>query len=154
MKSYMLIVLTLFLSACTLFTLEAERLHVQVIQAIVDGDAMKSASFFSNSYIDFGDGAKSLDENYFNSVFATDYYKNYLKGKKVEDLFDMNKKEVYNYRQIMRSKYKDYGKPHNFEFEKGDYLVFYPHKEGSGMYEGFIAVYRIIDGKFKIVAGD
>ena len=127
----LILVLSILLTACVSEKKQVEQLHADTISAILQGDAKKAAGIFSDNYIDVGDGAKKIiNEEYFNNLFSTELYKQNLQGKKVEELFDLNKKEFYTYDALMKSSHKDFGKG-SFEIKEGDVFAYYPNKAGA-----------------------
>lgn len=154
-SAILFLILTVLAAACTQGEKQqAEALQVETINAITNADAIKTAEAFSTNYTDFSQGKKDLNEEYFKQVFENEFYKTSIQGKAMGELFDLDKKEVYNYNEILNSKYKEAGKQTGFEFKEGDILINYPPKEGSGIQEGFLALYRKENGKWMIVAGE
>ncbi|HLC86334.1 MAG TPA: hypothetical protein VJG30_03550 [Candidatus Nanoarchaeia archaeon] len=149
------LILAVLIVACTQSDKQqAEALQVETINAITNADATKTASVFSKDYIDFSQRKRDLNEEYFKQVFENEFYKTSIQGRAMNELFDVDKKEVFNFKEISNSKYKDIGKETEFEFKEWDILINYPPKEGSGIQEGFLAVYRKENGKWMIVAGE
>lgn len=150
----LILVLGILLTACVSEKKQIETLHAETIKAILEGDSKKAASAFSENYIDIGDGAKkSMNEEYFTNLFNSDVYQAALNGKKAEDLFDLSKKEIYTYNELMNTKHKDFGKG-SFELKQGDIFAYYPNKAGAVVSDGFVGVYRKESGNWKIIAGD
>src|SRR3989344_3606115 len=134
MKTYLIILLILatILAGCSAVLTDKEQveaIHVKNIKAVINGDAKLAAKDFSPDYIDFKRGPLKLDEAYFNNtVFTTQFYKEKIKGKTVKSLFDLNKKFLYNYDEVMNSSYKEEGKGQWFEYKQGDIIINYPPK--------------------------
>ncbi|MEK6947965.1 MAG: hypothetical protein AABX19_01865 [Nanoarchaeota archaeon] len=150
----LILVLGILLTACVSEKKQVEQLHTATLNAILLGDAKTSAAAFSENYIDIGDGAKKpMNDESFTSLFNSEIYKTQIQGKKVEDLFDLSKKEIYTFNELKNTKYKDFGKG-SFELKQGDIFAYYPNKFGAVLSDGFIGIYRKENGNWKIVAGD
>jgi hypothetical protein len=125
----LLIVLLVIVIGCTQVSDEAakqqaEAAHLQGLQAIINEDATGAAEVFSKNYLDLGDGSrKEINEDFFKNVFESEFYKEEVKGQKVEDIFAIENKLVHSYDELQNSSYKDLGNK-GFNMRKGDVYTF------------------------------
>lgn len=101
----------------------------------------------NDEYINRKEWKKRL-EQYVNSTKF-----NELKGKSGNEIVDGSKTQIYNYEEIKNSKINiDQSK---FKLQKNDYLVYiYFLPEYNIGEDGWYGFFRLIDGKWKVVAGD
>ena len=112
-------------------------------------------SVYAKNYFDLGNDEyvdrKEWKERLEKYVSSTEF--NYFQGKSGDEIVDNSKTKIYNYDEIKNIK-EDINQS-KFKLQKNDYLVYIyfrpEYKIGEGGWYGF---FRIIDGKWKVVAGD
>ena len=154
-KILIILFLAILLTGCMSEKQKVESLHTDSINGVLEGNVQKASYSFSENYVDVSDGGKkTINAEYFNVIFQSEGYKTALQGKDVNELFDLSKREVYTYDELMNTNYKNFGDGTEFKLQQGDIFVYYPMKDGSGINQGFLGIYRMENNKWKIVAGD
>jgi hypothetical protein len=113
------------------------------------GDYEKYYDVGNGKFTDFGEWEKDL-QKFVNS-------KEFLKyeGITADKLID--KVEIYSYDEILIKRPSISRHAPKFTLEKNDYLVyayFRPEYRGIMVEEGWFGFFRLVEGKWKIVAGD
>ena len=138
---------------------QVEIVHLENLKHYLNKDAKDVSYAFSENYLDFFRSQKEkkaeVNEKYFEELFKTDFFKACTKFK-LEELVDINKKQVLSYDEItkMNPKFVGLNNLVGFKYEEGDILIKYPPKEGSPMMNGWNAVYRKENDLWKIIAGN
>ncbi|MFH1722334.1 MAG: hypothetical protein ABH950_07005 [Candidatus Altiarchaeota archaeon] len=137
---------------------QVEQVHIQNLKYLLEGNAEMISAAYSPDYIDLGGGPQGTGkvqhsvEN-FERIFSSPGFEE-IQGREVEELVELEGIEIYSYEEILDSEYKDAGKIVGFQFQEGDYMVFLHGLEGSPLYDGWVGIYRLEEGGWKLIAGD
>ena len=128
------------------------------IEHLSNGDVAKYIDGYSTNYTDLGGGPNgdgtinftSWKEKLKEFVASKEFEK--IKGKSIEQLLDLEKKEILNYQETIAKN----GSMDRFSFvlREGDYLVSFPPKDESALFDGWFSIYRLENENWKIIAGD
>ncbi len=128
------------------------------IQYLYDGEIMKYLEIYSQNYTDLGGGPNgdgTVDfvgwkEKLKEFVSSKEFKK--VKGKPIDEIFDVENQEILNYSEIIQEK----GEINRFSFvlKEGDYFVLLRPKDGSPLNDAWFGIFRFENGDWKIIAGD
>jgi len=156
----------LFLSALSVFAQEKtdsikvvlDSLVQAQVRCIFEGKAKEFLQFYSKDYTDLG-GGKNADgsvdfevwEAKLERFIASDHFKK-VEGKPIEYSVDFENKEIFSYSEAV----EEFGGMEKFGFSlsEGDYFFRYPPTKDSPVFDGWVGVFRLEEGVWKVVAGD
>jgi len=128
------------------------------IEHLSKGEMAKYIDGYSTNYTDLGGGPNgdgtidftSWKEKLEKLVTSQEFEK--IKGKSIDELLDVTNKKILNHEEIIAKN----GSMDRFSFvlQEGDYLVSFPPKEESALFDGWFGIYRLINDNWKIIAGD
>ncbi|MFK7908630.1 MAG: hypothetical protein AB8B69_26100 [Chitinophagales bacterium] len=128
------------------------------VRCLFEGKAKEFLEFYSKDYIDLGGGEQgdgSVDfeawEAKLERFIASEHFKK-VEGKPIEYSLDIENKDIFSYSEAVEL----FGEMEKFGFSlaEGDYFFRYPPAKDSPVFDGWIGIFRLKEGVWKVVAGD
>jgi hypothetical protein len=135
-----------------------DSIHTAHFMHFLAQDLTAFASLYDNAFIDLGGGPDGngkvehpVDTAKLHRFYkSTDYAR--LKDQSISAIFDLDRKIVWNYEEVIANKgaISRFG----FELKPGDIYIIYPPRKGQPLHDGWLGIYRKVNGSWKIVAAD
>lgn len=135
-----------------------DRLARNQIRYLSNGATTKYLEAYSENYTDLGGGPNrdgTVDFDTWKAAiddFVSSKAFDLIKGQPIDKIVDVEHRKIMDYHEIVEERGEI--KRFSFELKEGDYLVIFPVKEDSLLHEGWFGFFRLINGNWKIVAGD